>query len=97
MTILLERTQIYYLPSCQICDGDPYQCRQCHKTFNVNPNDEMYDGDVFCIRFSTTKKKQNAVHVCSIKCAEKLLKERKEKGISRSVKYEITHNLTTED
>lgn len=101
MTILLEKTNIYYLPHCQICDADPYKCQKCNKMFNVNQNDDMYDGDVYCIRYSSARRNKkndrNSAHVCSIKCGEKLLQERKEKGISRSVKYEKTHILSKED
>ena len=91
MTILTEKTQIDYLPHCQICDLDPYHCDNCGYRFGVNQNSEKYDGDVLCIRYTSVRKKyyKNASmvnHACSQECATALIQKKKDNGLIRTTK-----------
>ena len=93
MTILVERTKIYYLPHCSVCDGDPYKCDNCGCSFNLNPNDEQYDGEVHCIRFHGKRSRKGSLHTCSKECTESLLAKKKEKGEILRTEYKRSHLL----
>ena len=87
-TVLVERTKIYFIPTCAICGVEARSCFVCDKTFDVNPNNDQYDGLVICVRLMNDRRRwktpQMIRHVCSEKCLNTLMIELKEERYERS-------------
>jgi hypothetical protein len=86
--VLVERTKIYFIPTCAICGVEARSCFICDKEFNVNPNDDQYDGLVICVRLINDhrrwKNPRMIRHVCSEKCLNTLMIELKEEKYEKS-------------
>jgi hypothetical protein len=86
--VLVESTKVLYAPSCIICGIEARSCFICDKTFDVNPNNEQYDGLVICVRLTNDKRRwknpQMTRHVCSGKCLNTLMLKLGEARFKRS-------------
>lgn len=86
--VLAEKTKVYYIPICAICGVEARSCFICDKEFNVNPNNEQYDGLVICVRLTNDhrrwKNPRMIRHVCSGKCLNTLMIELKEERYEKS-------------
>ena len=86
--VLAEKTKVYYIPICAVCGVEARSCFICDKEFNVNPNDDQYDGLVICVRLINDhrrwKNPRMIRHVCSEKCLNTLMIELKEEKYEKS-------------
>jgi hypothetical protein len=77
-TAQIERTEIFYVPRCGVCDNDVRHCDYCKGTraFHEDPNSQTSE-EIICVH---TKRNyigrlDRTRHFCSEECMEAYFKE----------------------
>ncbi len=74
----IERSEIFFVPRCGICDNDVRHCDYCKKThaFHENPNSQT-SGEIICVHIGKNYigRLEKTRHFCSEKCMEAYFNE----------------------